>query len=223
MTKKKSIFSKLFVALVALTLISCCFLGSTFARYTSSGTGKANADVANWKITIEGEGVGSEDVSVGQLKPAAGAYVDTPRKNQMAAVNVATITNSGEVNAIVTFTLGNMVVYGLESDGVTASETPVAAWGNYSESAVKDLFEVKLYYTTTAEFTGEQEITSGTSIDAELATGSSYYIWVQVTWNTDDSNSATDDGRAADALDTWVGQNVGALGWTLTYTAVQAA
>ena len=223
MTKKKSIFSKLFVALVALTLISCCFLGSTFARYTSSGTGKANADVANWKITIEGEGVGSEDVSVGQLKPAAGAYVDTPRKNQMAAVNVATITNAGEVNAIVTFTLGNMVVYGLNADGVTASDTKVSDWGIYSESAVKDLFQVDLYYTTTAEFTDQQAIASGTSIDAALETGSSYYIWVQVTWNTDDSNSATDDGRAADALDTWVGQNVGALGWDLTYTAVQAA
>ena len=223
MTKKKSIFSKLFVALVALTLISCCFLGSTFARYTSSGTGKANADVANWKITIEGEGVGSEDVSVGQLKPAAGAYVDTPRKNQMAAVNVAAITNAGEVNAIVTFTLGNMVVYGLNADGVTASDTKVSDWGIYSESAVKDLFQVDLYYTTTAEFTDQQAIASGTSIDAALETGSSYYIWVQVTWNTDDSNSATDDGRAADALDTWVGQNVGALGWDLTYTAVQAA
>ncbi len=222
MTKKKSIFSKLFVALVALTLISCCFLGSTFARYTSDGTGTANADVANWKITIDGTGVDSEAILVNGLKPAAGAYVDTPRKNQMAAVNVATITNTGEVDAIVTFTLDNMVVYGLNADGVTASDTKVSDWGIYSESAVKDLFQ-DLYYTTTAEFTDQQGITSGTSIGAELAPQSSYYIWVQVTWNTDDSNSATDDGRAADALDTWVGQNVGALGWDLTYTAVQAA
>lgn len=222
MTKKKSIFSKLFVALVALTLISCCFLGSTFARYTSDGTGTANADVANWKITIDGTGVDSEAILVNGLKPAAGAYVDTPRKNQMAAVNVATITNTGEVDAIVTFTLDNMVVYGLNADGVTASDTKVSDWGIYSESAVKDLFQVDLYYTTTAEFTDQQAITSGRSIDAALETGSSYYIWVQVTWNTDDRNSATDDGRAADALDTWVGQNVGALGWDLTYTAVQA-
>ena len=222
MAKKKSIFSKLFVALVALTLISCCFLGSTFARYTSDGTGTANADVANWKITIDGTGVDSEAILVNGLKPAAGAYVDTPRKNQMAAVNVATITNTGEVDAIVTFTLDNMVVYGLNADGVTASDTKVSDWGIYSESAVKDLFQVDLYYTTTAEFTDQQAITSGRSIDAALETGSSYYIWVQVTWNTDDRNSATDDGRAADALDTWVGQNVGALGWDLTYTAVQA-
>ena len=222
MTKKKSIFSKLFVALVALTLISCCFLGSTFARYTSSGTGKANADVANWQISITGAGVGTQSVTISGLKPAADAYEGEARSNTMEAVNVAAITNAGEVNAIVTFTLGNMVVYGLESDGVTASETPVAAWGNYSESAVKDLFEVKLYYTTDATFAEDNAIISGEPIDAALQRGTTYYIWVQVTWNTDDSNSATDDGRAADALDTWVGQNVGALGWNLTYTAVQA-
>ena len=141
----------------------------------------------------------------------------------MEAVNVAAITNAGEVNAIVTFTLGNMVVYGLESDGVTASETPVAAWGNYSDSAVKGLFEVKLYYTTTAEFTSQQAITSGTSIGTALQRGTTYYIWVQVTWNTDDDESGSDQGKKADELDTWVGQNVGALGWDLTYTAVQAA
>ena len=46
MTKKKSIFIKLFVALVALTLISCCFLGSTFARYTSEDSGTASVNVA---------------------------------------------------------------------------------------------------------------------------------------------------------------------------------
>lgn len=56
MTNKKSIVSKLLLGLVLLTLISCCFLGSTFARYTSGGSGSASTGIANWSIDITGGG-----------------------------------------------------------------------------------------------------------------------------------------------------------------------
>lgn len=47
-TEKKRISSKIFVALAALTLVSCCFLGTTFARYTTGTTsGSAGADIAD--------------------------------------------------------------------------------------------------------------------------------------------------------------------------------
>ena len=54
MTQRKSIGAKLFIALIALTLISCCFLGSTFARYTSGGKGSASTGVAKWSIDVTG-------------------------------------------------------------------------------------------------------------------------------------------------------------------------
>ena len=69
MTKKKSIITKLFVALVALTLISCCFLGSTFARYTSGGNGSATTNIAKWSITAT-ESFGTTPVEFGDLSPA---------------------------------------------------------------------------------------------------------------------------------------------------------
>lgn len=222
MTKKKSIFIKLFVALVALTLISCCFLGSTFARYTSGGNGSATTTVANWKIDITGDGTGESQVSIGDLEPAAIAYAGTPRSNTLEAVQIAKIENKGEVAATVTFTLGEMKIYGLESGTNNASETELENYGSYSYGAVSGLFDVKLYYTTDDSFSATNGITSGSEIGAALEAGQSYYIWMQVTWNSDDTNSNTDEGRAADALDTWVGQNVGALGWTLSYEAVQA-
>lgn len=46
MTQKRKLVSKLFVAVVVLTLVSCCFLASTFARYTSGGSGTGTVEVA---------------------------------------------------------------------------------------------------------------------------------------------------------------------------------
>ena len=41
MVKKKEIVSKLVLGLFVLTALSFCFLGSTFARYTSGGESTA--------------------------------------------------------------------------------------------------------------------------------------------------------------------------------------
>ena len=53
MTKKKNIASKLVLVLFVLTLISCCLLGSTFARYVSSGSGQASVGIAKWDVDFE--------------------------------------------------------------------------------------------------------------------------------------------------------------------------
>ena len=82
MTKRKSIVSKILLAIVALTLISCCFLGSTFARYVSGGKGAASVSVADWAIDFGVEGTEVSDVttvSFGDLSPAKEAYTDTER------------------------------------------------------------------------------------------------------------------------------------------------
>lgn len=222
MTKKR-VTTTLFIALVVLTLISCCFLGSTFARYVSGGNGSASTTVANWHIDISGNGVGNTALKIEGMKPDYQAYSNAPRSNTMTAVKVAEINNGGEVAATVTITLGDMKIYGLDSDGITASDTELSDYGDdYSYGAVSDLFELKLYYTTTDTFSADNGIASGSAIGADLAAGSTYYIWVQLTWNSADENSNTDQGAAADALDTWVGENVGALGWTLSYLAEQA-
>lgn len=44
--------------LLALVLVTSCFVGGTFAKYTTSGTGADHAKVAKWgvKVTAHGEG-----------------------------------------------------------------------------------------------------------------------------------------------------------------------
>ncbi len=226
MTKKKSIISKLFVALVALTLISCCFLGSTFARYTSSGTGSGSAEVANWKINIYGDGVSqdSAQVLVNDLAPSAEVFTGTnsPRSNPSDPIKVATISNGGEVNATVTITMDDMKLYKLQEDGTTASTEELTEFGTHQKTDVEGLFSYQLYYTTTDSFAATNGITSGSAIGTALAPNQAFYIWAVVTWTSADATSKN-SGVDADELDTWVGQNLGAIGWNLSYVAVQAA
>lgn len=106
MTKRKSIVSKILLAIVALTLISCCFLGSTFARYTSGGTGSAGTSVAKWDVGFDTEG--QTEITETKLSPSMDEYkgADDKRTNSTGKILVATITNSGEVKASVTITAG---------------------------------------------------------------------------------------------------------------------
>ncbi len=48
--KKRSIIT----VLAVLCIITSCFVGSTFAKYTSTASGSATATVATWNITAQG-------------------------------------------------------------------------------------------------------------------------------------------------------------------------
>ena len=65
MTKRKNVVSKMLLLVLILTLISCCFLGSTFARYTSSGEGggaRVRCQVAKWDVFHYGSSYGRSRV-----------------------------------------------------------------------------------------------------------------------------------------------------------------
>ena len=49
---KKNRTMRVAVLMLALTLLTCCFVGSTFAKYTSEATGTAVATVAKWDIEV---------------------------------------------------------------------------------------------------------------------------------------------------------------------------
>lgn len=50
-TEKKRIFSKLTVCVAALALVSCAFVGGTFARYTTGKQSAAGgATIADWNV-----------------------------------------------------------------------------------------------------------------------------------------------------------------------------
>lgn len=208
MTQKRKLVSKLFVAVVVLTLVSCCFLASTFARYTSGGSGTGTVEVATWKVT--GEGAGQINAQFKQLSPSMDEYVDTPRTHSTAPVLVATITYEIDVNGILTLTVGEE----------TITKT-TANWGTYDEEQIKGLFDIQLYLSNATASNVESLAGKEVAFDAETAVtagSGTYYVYAVVTWTSDVGGKT---GTDADARDTWVGANVTSVGYELSYTFVQ--
>lgn len=206
MTQKRKLVSKLFVAVVVLTLVSCCFLASTFARYTSGGGGTGTVEVATWAIS--GPGAGGINATFDKLSPSKDAYVDTPRTHPTAPVLVATIKNTGDVDALVTLTTGASTI-----------TEPAGGWGAYSKSEIEGLFTIALYTSTTDGAADSVDgLTAYTVAINVPATSGTLYVYAVVTWSSDVGGKT---GTDADARDTWVGEKVTGVSFDISYTAVQ--
>lgn len=229
MTQRKSIGAKLFIALIALTLISCCFLGSTFARYTSGDNGSASTSVAEWNIAgnfIEGT-AGSDSITVhfDGLTPSMEGYQEkTDKTNSTGKILIATITNNGEVDAEVTLTTSDEASFvNSENSAVTFDPSGYTFSGELkgdgaSRAQVEALFSIKLTYGTE---NGASNATNSVSGAIDLAVGDTIYVYAEVTWTTPYASS-TSQGVLEDAVDTWVGQNVFGVAYDISYVAVQA-
>ena len=206
MTQKRKLVSKLFVAVVVLTLVSCCFLASTFARYTSGGDGTGTVEVATWAIS--GPGAGGITATFDKLSPSKDAYDSTPRTHSTAPVLVATISNTGDVDALVTLTTGASTI-----------TEPAGGWGTYSDTEIEGLFTIALYTSTTDGAADSVDgLTAYTAAINVPATKGTLYVYAVVTWSSDVGGKT---GADADARDTWVGENVTGVSFTISYTAVQ--
>lgn len=220
MTNKKNIASKLVLALFILTLISCCLLGSTFARYASGGSGQASIGVALWDVAITDSAETSfEEV---KLSPLDDEWNGTTARTHFTGKKlVATIVNSGEVDALVTVTTGELVATstsGSWGTGISVDGSGVVTNNGATQDQTEELFTITLYYNAT-EDSAEDAKALSTSQNVVAETGV-IYIYAEVTWTSDDlATNAT--AAYADALDTWVGENVASVGCTLTYSAVQ--
>lgn len=225
MTQRKSIGAKLFIALIALTLISCCFLGSTFARYTSGGNGSASTGVAAWNINVTGGGASDSMVVdfTNKLSPSMDDFVSTSaedaRTNSTGKILIATIKNEGDVAAKVTITAGDITIektVGVEYGDESITDVNVNDGVAPTEDQVKALFDIKLYKDVSDEYTDGAKIEGEIDLAAETGV---VYIFAEITWT-----SADTQGKAvADAIDTWVGENVTEISYTFSYTAVQAS
>ena len=226
MTKKKNIASKLVLVLFVLTLISCCLLGSTFARYVSGGTGSASVGIAKWEIDISGQGVGTTDFELNTqgISPDDSAYDgSTTRVNETGKILVATIENKSDVAADVSVSLGTMaitcdVLYG---DGINADNwnDPDAA---ASEWQIRQVLQIKLYWDDTNTYSDGKECSGTQELAASMngIGGGEIYIFAEVTWTSMDAMYGE---NAADALDTWIGEHVSKISTTISYTAVQGS
>lgn len=240
MTKKR-VTTTLFIALVVLTLISCCFLGSTFARYVSGGNGSASTAVAKWDIDVTENGTeGNGEITWDKkLSPDMDAYVSNGqnRVNTLGeAVTVAVITNSGDVDAIVDFKIEKLTLNDSEPSYGAGLAIDENGWLTTAptKDEVLQLFQMSLVFdhSVDEDRTLNVDNTNGSSATGiVLSPGESVTIKMTLAWQSADvwcytNKASSNHDKAAqysDALDTWAGENVTKLGWTFSYTAVQGS
>lgn len=280
-TEKKRIFSKLTVCVAALALVSCAFVGGTFARYTTGQTtANGGANIADWYIDVE-DGSGATD-NVFTISPYHLAWEDgtgdanAPRVNEITGSQTSLrVTNKGEVSADVEIKLGSEIVVinkvinadGKLVEGVTlvvgtsytdragntytwkGDETNgfypefTAKGANVSNEDYNDLKtaweEMKLYRSddtgiiAIGDLAVEAYTSEGNAVDNSAAAtdgkytftlGTDAYVVVTVggaTWTSD--TSTAQDGDNGDIRDTWIGENIAKVGYTLTWSAVQSS
>lgn len=218
MTKRKNVVSKMLLLVLILTLISCFFLGSTFARYTSRGEGTGTLQVAKWDVSIEKKGDVSGDqttLNFEKLSPAKEAYdteTQTVRTHSTGRKLIATITYTLDVNATFTFTVTDLEFKN--------GDNPVEYGSSgYSETTLRDVFKIKFYNAASAgdelTMTENAYTTTLSATDVEKTLN----IYAEIIW-TSDTEGVT--GEAADKRDTWIGANVTTVSCTFGYTAVQS-
>lgn len=192
---KKRILTRVLVVLAALTLLSCCFLGSTFARYVTSASGSASVGVAEWDVSVEPST--SESYIFNKLSPDdAQANTGT---NDTGWVQVAAISNSGDVNALVEIACPSLTVSDALFDSEATSDPLYKKW--VSDAELNKVFSIS--YASDAQ---------GTELSTSfvLNSGKSKNIYAKVTWTTQN-----------DEQDTFFGEHLQSITYHLTYTATQ--
>ena len=218
--------------LVVLTLISGCFVGTTLARYASQGSGSATTGIALWSITMDGDGTSADTpVNFRDLSPSMDEFTSGDRTHSIytAPKLIATITNKSEVSAAVTIEVGDIkisYVGGGTFDTHTTGRPDAIEIESY---ITENVLKVSFYYGEGASWIDtykDQVISAGRPYEGTLASSTgTISVFANVTWVTQDTDQSSSVGNtaAADAIDTWIGQNVESLSCTLSYKAVQAS
>ncbi len=176
--RKKNRSGKIAAAFVALTALTCCFVGTTFAKYTSKVEGSGSANVAHWEIT--GISANSENVydfsTGGKLSPTlteeGGKYVNSISADYK-------ISNMSDVGATVTWTIGTET---------TISTVENAKYNGYAvtwvtdESVGEETSYTGLIYTDTS---------SGTDVKTKLVSKAEIEEVIQITISAKDKNGTT--------------------------------
>lgn len=229
-TEKKRIFSKLTVCVAALALVSCAFVGGTFARYTTGQqTTPGGVNVADWNIEIINEGEGFLE-----LAPNMQKYDDTTgteiRSYKIAGGKVLEIHNNGQVDGMFTLTVGTNYVMEDKDGNPIALPTYSAELNNPEWEGVEidDIFTVGTLTVTKNNTTTVGATTDPSGINnytVELAAGDYVIISIgSVTWTSDlaSDNLSVTKGVYGDLRDTWLGENVSMVGYEMTWSVDQA-
>lgn len=226
---KKKFGAKIAAALVAVTALTCCFVGSTFARYTSSTEAAGTVTVANWKIKGISENAtpvnaftftATGDAMLSPAIPNSGDVSTSGLKNVIQSTAIE-IKNESEVDAKLTWAwkapAADASIYSWLDSKSDATEYKAAESGS-SAITYKDLADGALKWSisySTTETGTYTEWTDG-AVAQDLETGASLWVKVTLTWET-----GTGDDR--DTIDTILGMYLEKVVNTLTLTATQAS
>ena len=224
---KKRILTRVLIVIAALTLLSCCFLGSTFAKYVTSAGGSAQVNVAKWDLSMTANGntavvVGGDDA---KLSPDVADFADGNRIHKHAGALAMTIRNNGDVAADVDVTFSvkgyqdtngswftGWSTSGIENDEDVPSETEAT-------STLKIQVAVTTSSTLPAADASDWKDYGTVSVNNVAAKGGVVYVYIRAVWDTmDDLGEAT-----SDKIDTWLGENISAVVADISYSAVQAS
>lgn len=87
-TRKRSSMMVRLVAVLAVTMMfTTCFVGGTFAKYTSSATGSDSATVAKWDIKVGGTNIATNDTFTFDLFKTITDSDLTSSENDMSPVD----------------------------------------------------------------------------------------------------------------------------------------
>ncbi len=224
--EKKSVLKKLTIGIAAMALISCAFVGGTFARYT---TGEkeipGGVNVADWKIEV------IEDAAdIFEFTPNKEAYSNQIRKKTVSeGGKILEIKNSGKVAATVTIEVDTSSYVMEDKEGnpaqfpqysVVNGEAVNAEWEKVtSVSNIFTLGDLTVQYSgsTTTETVPEGTVKT---YEITLKAGESVIVSIgEVVWTSDLTG---ENGAYGDLRDTWIGENISQIGYKMTWSAVQA-
>lgn len=225
---KKRILTRVLIVIAALTLLSCCFLGSTFARYVTNADGTAQIGVAKWDVSVTPSS--ALDVSTNKLSPSKDTFVSgNVRKHSTETLQFASFTNSGDVDATVTLTLSaNVSLKNTDGNAMTLPATLGSENYELTQADANAVFTLSLRLWTKEGITEIKPSTSGNTVTYTFdlpkgVTGTGNDVCIlqgTITWTSDISGDATGE---ADKRDTLLGENVGSVHFGVSYSAVQAS
>lgn len=222
----------------------------TEERDGQGGVNIAQWDI-EWTDTLTtAEGTGA---TLAMISPAMEAYTDTNTNRTHAITDgdskALIITNKSDVKAIVTLKITNTLNFYSNSEKDEATGLPEtvtkptsAEWTNVELSQIitaakptgaedGELALVKVYTKdgTEKKGSGLTKDTQGnvTTYKITLDVGEKLEVTIgAITWTSDfdsDDDSGAPMGNYGDARDTWIGENVGSVGFAYSWSAVQGS
>lgn len=193
MTKNRSM--RIAILVLALALLTSCFVGSTFAKYTSSSEGTGTATVAKWAFTVNDKDVAASEAFTFDFLSTY--YDDATGTNEETGVNGKKLA-PGTKGAFSFEVVNGSDVKAHYSIDIQVADTSVdqlptnIKFSTDGETYNKSLAEV------VATLNGDLAYSDGAEGGADEANPTVYWMWAFETTDGDDED--TTDGIGAGVI-----------------------